>query len=62
MKVGRDLEDDIRRLTIAREVVGPDRYLMVDANQVWEVGEAIDWMKSLAFANPLLHRGANQPG
>jgi L-fuconate dehydratase len=50
MKVGRDLEDDIRRLTIAREVIGPDRYLMIDANQVWEVDQAIDWVKKLAFA------------
>src|SRR5262245_28635038 len=52
MKVGRDLEDDIRRLTIAREVLGPDRFLMIDANQVWEVGQAIDWVKKLAFADP----------
>ena len=61
MKVGRDREDDIRRLTIAREVVGPDRYLMVDANQVWEVGQAIDWMKSLAFANPFFIEEPTSP-
>ncbi|QPB23147.1 L-fuconate dehydratase [Rhizobium sp. 007] len=52
MKVGRDLQDDIRRLRIAREVIGPDRYLMIDANQVWEVKQAIDWVKELAFAEP----------
>ncbi|MCG5487674.1 MAG: fuconate dehydratase, partial [Sinorhizobium meliloti] len=52
MKVGRDLDDDIRRLRIAREVIGPDRYLMIDANQVWEVGEAIEWVQKLAFAKP----------
>jgi L-fuconate dehydratase len=52
MKVGRDLGDDIRRLTIAREVLGPDRYMMIDANQVWEVGQAIDWVRALAFAKP----------
>ncbi|WP_404406507.1 L-fuconate dehydratase [Pelagibacterium halotolerans] len=52
MKVGRDLEDDIRRLTIAREVIGPNRNLMIDANQVWEVDEAIDWVNRLAFAKP----------
>ncbi len=52
MKVGRDLGDDIRRLTIAREVLGPDRYMMIDANQVWEVGQAIDWVRELAFAKP----------
>ncbi|WP_157018114.1 L-fuconate dehydratase [Mesorhizobium xinjiangense] len=52
LKVGRDLEDDKRRLTIAREVLGPDRHLMIDANQVWEVGEAVDWVKALSFADP----------
>ncbi|WP_047785956.1 L-fuconate dehydratase [Variovorax paradoxus] len=52
LKVGRDLQDDIRRLTVAREVLGPDRHLMIDANQVWEVGQAIDWVRQLAFAKP----------
>ena len=52
MKVGCDKADDIRRLTIARETVGPDINLMVDANQVWEVNEAIGWVKDLAFAKP----------
>jgi L-fuconate dehydratase len=52
LKVGRDLEDDIRRVRIAREVIGPDRQLMIDANQVWEVGEAVDWVRELAFAKP----------
>ncbi len=53
MKVGRDLEDDKRRLTIAREVIGPDRFLMVDANQVWSVPQAIEWMSQLAPFNLL---------
>jgi L-fuconate dehydratase len=52
LKVGRDLQDDIRRLRIAREVLGPDRKLMIDANQVWEVSQAVDWVRQLAFANP----------
>lgn len=52
LKVGRDLEDDIRRLRIAREVIGPDRKLMIDANQVWEVDQAIEWVNALAFAKP----------
>ncbi|MDQ0392485.1 L-fuconate dehydratase [Labrys monachus] len=52
MKVGRDLDDDIRRLKTAREVIGPDRYLMIDANQVWETDQAIEWVKELAFAKP----------
>ncbi|MDH6232047.1 L-fuconate dehydratase [Mesorhizobium soli] len=61
MKVGRDLEDDIRRLTIAREVIGPDRTLMVDANQVWEVGQAIEWMGKLAFAKPFFIEEPTSP-
>jgi len=52
LKVGRDLQDDIRRVRIAREVLGPERNLMIDANQVWEVNEAIAWLKELAFAKP----------
>ena len=52
LKVGRDRADDIRRLRIAREVLGPDRFLMIDANQVWDVPEAIDWLHDLAFAKP----------
>lgn len=52
MKVGRDLNDDIRRLEIVRSIMGPDRYLMIDANQVWEVGQAIDWVNELKRFNP----------
>ncbi len=52
LKVGRDRADDVRRLRVAREVLGPDRQLMIDANQVWEVDEAIDWVRELAFARP----------
>jgi L-fuconate dehydratase len=52
LKVGQDRQDDIRRLGIAREAVGDDVTLMIDANQVWEVGEAIDWINDLAFARP----------
>lgn len=52
LKVGRDLHDDIRRLRVAREVLGPDRQLMIDANQVWEVDQAIEWLGHLAFAKP----------
>lgn len=61
LKVGRDLEDDIRRLRIAREELGPDRFLMIDANQVWEVGEAIDWMTQLAFAKPFFIEEPTSP-
>jgi L-fuconate dehydratase len=52
MKVGRDLADDIRRLEIVRRIMGPDRYLMIDANQVWEVDQAIEWVRELKPFNP----------
>ena len=52
LKVGGSVEDDVRRCRIVREEIGPDRTLMVDANQVWEVAEAIDWMKALAPFRP----------
>ncbi|XP_076462614.1 mitochondrial enolase superfamily member 1-like [Babylonia areolata] len=47
-KVGADLEDDKRRCRLLREIIGPDNMLLVDANQRWEVQEAIAWMKELA--------------
>jgi L-fuconate dehydratase len=52
VKVGRDLQDDIRRVSIIREEIGPDRRLMVDANQVWDVDQAITWMRELARFDP----------
>ena len=60
-KVGRDLQDDIRRLTIAREELGWDMNIMIDANQVWEVDQAIDWVKDLAFARPLFIEEPTSP-
>ena len=48
IKVGRNLADDRRRCQIIREEIGWDSHLMVDANQVWDVAEAITWMQSLA--------------
>lgn len=52
LKVGADLDDDIRRFRKAREVVGPDFPIAIDANQRWEVSEAIEWVKALAEFNP----------
>lgn len=52
IKVGRDLADDRRRCAIVREEIGPDRRLMIDANQVWEVREAVDWVNALAEFDP----------
>ncbi|MCP4005807.1 MAG: L-fuconate dehydratase [bacterium] len=52
IKVGSDLEDDVRRARIIREEIGPDCRLMVDANQVWDVEQAITWMQRLAEFDP----------
>ncbi len=48
MKVGGRPEDDVRRAALVRECIGPDRKLMVDANQRWDVGQAIERIRELA--------------
>jgi L-fuconate dehydratase len=53
MKVGRDLADDVRRARLIRDVIGWDRTLMMDANQVWDIPQAIEWMNALAEFRPL---------
>lgn len=52
LKVGGDVEDDVRRLGIAREVLGASALIAVDANQRWDVGEAVDWLARLAPFSP----------
>ncbi|MDO0938521.1 L-fuconate dehydratase [Streptomyces sp. DG2A-72] len=52
LKVGADLEDDIRRCRVARSVIGPDIRMAIDANQRWDVDEAIRWTKALAEFDP----------
>jgi L-fuconate dehydratase len=52
IKVGRDLRDDLRRAAIVRAEIGPQRKLMLDANQVWDVGDAIASMRELAQFDP----------
>lgn len=52
MKVGADKDDDIRRASIVREEIGYDKLLMMDANQKWDVKEAIDYMVSLKKFEP----------
>jgi L-fuconate dehydratase len=52
MKVGQHLEDNVRRAALMREELGPDRRLMMDANQCWDVDEAITQMQALAQFNP----------
>lgn len=51
-KVGGDIADDMRRAALIREEIGPDRVLMMDANQVWDVPEAIANMEQLKAFNP----------
>src|SRR5260370_24460230 len=52
LKVGADPESDLRRARILREAIGPDSRLMLDANQVWGVGEAISSTRALGEVNP----------
>jgi L-fuconate dehydratase len=52
LKVGRDLDDDVRRARIIRDEIGRDHQLMMDANQVWDVDQAIAWMKELGRFDP----------
>jgi L-fuconate dehydratase len=52
IKVGLDVEDDARRAAIIREEIGPERKLMMDANQVWDVDEAIENMEILGQFDP----------
>ena len=52
MKVGSNLADDIRRASLIREEIGPARVLMMDANQVWDVQQAVEWMKHLSMFDP----------
>ena len=52
VKVGEDLDADLRRVGIVREEIGPDRFLMIDANQAWDVDQAIDWVRALAPSRP----------
>jgi L-fuconate dehydratase len=52
LKVGFDLQDDVRRAALMREEIGPERKLMMDANQYWDVGQAIAAMSELARFSP----------
>lgn len=48
LKVGDNLDDDRRRVALARETIGPDIGLAIDANQRWSVAEGIEWVKALS--------------
>lgn len=47
LKVGLSLEDDIRRCRLVRATVGPDIAVAIDANQRWDVQQAIEWLRPL---------------
>jgi L-fuconate dehydratase len=51
LKVGLNIEDDLRRCRIARQAIGPTVALAVDANQRWDVQASIDWLRQLAPFN-----------
>ncbi len=53
IKVGRDMDENVHRCTLVREEIGPACELMLDANQAWDVDEAIDHMRPLADFRPL---------
>lgn len=52
LKVGGNVGDDVRRLALAREAVGTDVRIAVDANQRWDVADAVEWMTALAPYDP----------
>jgi L-fuconate dehydratase len=52
LKVGANLEDDVRRMAIAREACGPGVRIAVDANQRWDVDEAVRWIRALEPHDP----------
>ena len=52
LKVGADRDEDVRRLRLARTVVGPDIRIALDANQAWGVDQAIEWLAPLAEFDP----------
>ncbi|XP_063976377.1 mitochondrial enolase superfamily member 1-like isoform X1 [Diachasmimorpha longicaudata] len=47
IKVGKSVDDDMRRLGLIRQEIGAENKLMIDANQIWEIEEAIEWVKKL---------------
>lgn len=55
LKVGRSVDDDVRRLALARAAVGPDVRIAVDANQTWDVDQAVEWISALRRVDPDLY-------
>lgn len=53
IKVGKDLQNDISRCRLIRNTIGWENNLMIDANQIWDVNEAIEWVKRLSEFKPM---------
>ena len=53
IKVGRASDANVHRASLVRSEIGDGAALMMDANQAWDVGEAIEFMRPLAGFNPL---------
>ena len=62
LKVGADTADDVRRMALARDAVGPDIRIAVDANQRWGVAEAIEGDRRARPVAAVLGGGADEPG
>src|SRR4030095_10651518 len=62
LKVGGHPDDGVRRARLLREEIGPQRTLMMDANQVWDVDEAVAAMRRLAQFDPWWMEEPTHPG
>lgn len=53
VKVGQNVTDDVRRCRLVRDAIGNENKLMLDANQIWDINESIEWMKQLVKFKPI---------
>ncbi|XP_068976272.1 mitochondrial enolase superfamily member 1-like [Bombus flavifrons] len=53
VKVGQNVKDDVRRCRLVRDAIGHENKLMLDANQIWDINESIEWMKQLVKFKPI---------
>ncbi len=52
LKVGGDLESDLRRARLVRDAIGPEPRLSLDANQAWGIEQAIESIGVLSEVDP----------
>lgn len=53
IKIGQDLKRDIERCQLMRDQIGYENTFMIDANQIFDVDQAIEWVKALKSFKPL---------